>query len=276
MYLAQTQHPKAPITLSTLTKYKKQGEKFSCLTCYDASFAHVMQHADIDSILVGDSLGMVVQGHTSTLPVTVADMAYHTANVARANSHAFIMTDLPFMSYATLSDAINSSRAVMQAGAHAIKIEGGSELAPIVEVLTKNGVPVCVHLGLTPQSVNVFGGYKVQGKTDAAAQKLLDDVQILQKAGTALFLLECVPSALAKAVTDSVSVPVIGIGAGVDTDGQVLVMHDMLGVYTKKPAKFVKDFLNDENNQTGDIIGAFANFHQAVKTKTFPSIEHTF
>ncbi len=235
-----------------------------------------MQHADIDSILVGDSLGMVVQGHTSTLPVTVADMAYHTANVARANSHAFIMTDLPFMSYATLSDAINSSRAVMQAGAHAIKIEGGSELAPIVEVLTKNGVPVCVHLGLTPQSVNVFGGYKVQGKTDAAAQKLLDDVQTLQKAGAALFLLECVPSALAKAVTDSVSVPVIGIGAGVDTDGQVLVMHDMLGVYTKKPAKFVKDFLNDENNQTGDIIGAFANFHQAVKAKTFPGIEHTF
>lgn len=273
-YLADK--PKAPITLSTLAKYKKNGEKFSCLTCYDASFAHLMGLAQIDTILVGDSLGMVVQGQSSTLPVTVADMAYHTANVARGNHHALIITDLPFMSYATLDDAIVSSRAVMQAGANVVKIEGGSELAPIVQTLSQNGVPVCVHLGLTPQSVNVFGGYKVQGKTDAQAEKLLKDCEVLVNAGASMILLECVPSSLAKKVTDSVIVPVIGIGAGVDTDGQVLVMHDMLGVYTRKPAKFVKDFLNDAGNETGDIVGAFKNFHRAVKNKTFPSAEHSF
>lgn len=165
------------ITLTTLQKKKQAGEKFSCLTCYDASFAHAMQTAGIDTILVGDSLGMVVQGHSSTLPVSVADMAYHTTNVARANTHALIITDLPFMSYATVADAVASSRAVMQAGANVVKIEGGSELAPIVELLSKNGVPVCVHLGLTPQSVNVFGGYKVQGKDESSAKKLLNDAQ---------------------------------------------------------------------------------------------------
>ncbi|STZ07522.1 3-methyl-2-oxobutanoate hydroxymethyltransferase [Moraxella caprae] len=271
-YLTHT----APITLSTLAKYKKQGEKFSCLTCYDASFAYLMAQAGIDVILVGDSLGMVVQGQASTLPVTVADMVYHTANVARANRHALIMTDLPFMSYATLPDAIASSRAVMQAGANMVKIEGGSELADTVKVLTDNGVPVCVHLGLTPQSVNVLGGYKVQGKTDTQADKLLKDCEVLVNAGAGMIVLECVPAKLAKAVTERFAVPVIGIGAGVDTDGQVLVMHDMLGVYTQKVAKFVKDFLKDDGNETGDILGAFVNFHQAVKNKTFPSVEHTF
>lgn len=271
-YLSHT----TPITLSTLAKYKQTGEKFSCLTCYDASFAHLMQVADIDTILVGDSLGMVVQGQSSTLPVTVADMAYHTANVARGNSHALIMTDLPFMSYATLDDAIASSRAVMQAGANMVKLEGGGELASVVEVLTKNGVPVCVHLGLTPQSVNVLGGYKVQGKTDTQADKLLKDCQILVNAGAVMILLECVPSILAKKVTQSFNVPVIGIGAGADTDGQVLVMYDMLGVYTRKPAKFVKDFLTDAGNATGDVLGAFVNFHRSVKERSFPSHEHTF
>ena len=271
-----TQKSKSPTTLTTLGKFKQTGEKFSCLTCYDASFAAMMEQAGIDVILVGDSLGMVVQGQDSTLPVTVSDMAYHTANVARGNKTALIMTDLPFLSYATLEDAINSSRAVMQAGANLIKIEGGRELAPIVQTLAKAGVPACVHLGLTPQLVNVFGGYKVQGKTDDAAKKLLDDVQILVQAGAAMVLLECVPVALAKAVTDSVPVPVIGIGAGNQTDGQVLVMHDMLGVYTKKPAKFVKDFLNDEQNTDKSIAGAFTNYHQAVKQGVFPSDTHTF
>ena len=271
-YLTQ----KAPITLSTLAKYKKTGEKFSCLTCYDSSFAHLMAVAEIDTILVGDSLGMVVQGQTSTLPVTVADMVYHTQNVARANSHALIMTDLPFMSYATLNDAITNSRVVMQAGANVVKIEGGGELAEIVAVLAKNGVPTCVHLGLTPQSVNVFGGYKVQGKTIEQAEKLLNDCEILVNAGASMILLECVPAELAKKVTEKFSVPVIGIGAGVDTDGQVLVMHDMLGVYTKKAAKFVKDFLKDSGNETGDILGAFVNFHRSVKNKSFPSVEHCF
>lgn len=266
----------APITLNTLNKYKQQGEKFSCLTCYDASFAHLMQTAKIDTILIGDSLGMVVQGHSSTLPVTVADIVYHTANVVRGNNHALIISDLPFMSYATLDDAIKNSRAVMQAGANVIKIEGGSELVQIVSVLANNGVPTCVHLGLTPQSVNVFGGYKVQGKTDAQAQKLLADCQAVVEAGAAMLLLECVPKELAKQVSQTFSIPVIGIGAGVDTDGQVLVMHDMLGVYTRKPAKFVKDFLNDESNESKDILGAFKNFHQAIKDRSFPTLEHSF
>lgn len=266
----------APITLSTLTKFKKNGEKFSCLTCYDASFAHLMQLAKIDTLLVGDSLGMVIQGQASTVPVTLTDMVYHTKNVAKANSHALIMTDLPFMSYATLHDAINSSRAVMQAGANVVKIEGGCELANIVQVLAENGVPTCVHLGLTPQSVNVLGGYKVQGKTELQAEKLLKDCEILVDAGASMILLECVPSELAKTVTQRFAVPVIGIGAGVDTDGQVLVMHDVLGVYTRKPAKFVKNFLTDDGNETGDILGAFCHYHESVKNKTFPSFKHSF
>ena len=167
---AATTKPKLPVTLSTLNKLKANGETFSCLTCYDASFAAAMQVAGIDTILIGDSLGMVVQGQTSTLPVTIADMVYHTQNVARANSHALILCDLPFMSVATLERALDASQAVMQAGAHVVKIEGGAELAKIVSVLANNGVPTCVHLGLTPQSVNVFGGYKVQGKTDTQAE----------------------------------------------------------------------------------------------------------
>lgn len=273
-YLSET--PKSPITLSSLNKLKANGETFSCLTCYDASFAHAMQVAEIDTILVGDSLGMVVQGQTSTLPVTVADMVYHTQNVARANRHALILCDLPFMSVATLERAIDASLAVMQAGANVVKIEGGAELAEIVSVLAKNGVPTCVHLGLTPQSVNVFGGYKVQGKTKSQAEKLLKDCEVVVNAGASMLLLECVPAELAKKVRDSFAVPVIGIGAGVDCDGQVLVMHDMLGVYTRKPAKFVKNFLTDDSNETGDIIGAFRAYHQAVKARTFPTLEHSF
>lgn len=271
-YLQKT----TPITINTLNQYKAKGEKFSCLTCYDASFAHLMKLAKIETILVGDSLGMVVQGQSSTLPVSVADMVYHTANVARSNDYALIMTDLPFMSYATMADAIANSRAVMQAGANVVKIEGGSTLVPIVQVLADNGVPTCVHLGLTPQSVNVLGGYKVQGKTKSGADKLMQDCQAVVDAGAAMLLLECVPSCLAKTITQSFAVPVIGIGAGVDCDGQVLVMHDMLGVYTQKPAKFVKDFLNDEHNTTGGILGAFENYHQSVKSQRFPSLEHGF
>ena len=273
---ATTSTSKPPVTLSTLNTLKANGETFSCLTCYDASFAHAMQVAEIDTILIGDSLGMVVQGQASTLPVTVADMVYHTQNVARANSHALILCDLPFMSVATLERALDSAQAVMQAGAHVVKIEGGSELANIVATLATNGVPTCVHLGLTPQSVNVVGGYKVQGKTESQADKLMADCAAVVNAGAALLLLECVPAELAKKVRETFPVPVIGIGAGVDCDGQVLVMHDMLGVYTRKPAKFVKNFLHDEGNQTHDITGAFRAYHQAVKERTFPTLEHSF
>lgn len=276
MTISAVTQPPSPVTLSTLKRYKKNGEPFSCLTCYEASFAAAMQQAQIDTILIGDSLGMVVQGHGSTLPVTVADMVYHTQNVARANSHALILCDLPFLAYATLPDAIANSRAVMQAGAHVVKIEGGAELVPIVRLLADNGVPTCVHLGLTPQSVNLFGGYKVQGKTDSAAAKLLEDCRAVVEAGAAILLLECVPATLAAQITAEFAVPVIGIGAGADCDGQVLVMHDMLGVYTRKPAKFVKDFLTDDSNLSGDIVGAFRAYHQAVKNRAFPTAEHSF
>lgn len=260
------------IRLSTLQEYKAKGEKFSCLTCYDASFAAAMQEAEVDTILIGDSLGMVVQGETSTLPVTVEHMAYHTAAVARGNSHALIICDLPFMSYATVEDAVASSRAVMQSGAHVVKVEGGAWLADTVRVLTQSGTPVCVHLGLTPQSVNVMSGYRVQAKEDAAIEQLMTDCQAVVDAGAAILLLECVPVHVAKKVTESFAVPVIGIGAGVDCDGQVLVMHDMLGVQQGKPAKFVKNFLAETNT----VTEAFAAFHTAVKNKTYPADEHSF
>lgn len=268
------------ITLSTLKKYKKEGRKFSCLTCYDAMFAKMMQNAEVDTILIGDSLGMVVQGHDSTLPVTVDDIAYHAANVARSNQHALIMADLPFMSYVTLEDTITNTRKIMQAGAHVIKLEGGAELSESVAALTAAGAPICVHLGLTPQSVNVFGGYKVQGKTEDSAAKLMSDVEAVVAAGAALILLECVPASLAKQVTESVDVPVIGIGAGPDTDGQVLVMHDMLGVTHGRTARFVHDFLTDERNKNseyaGSVEGAFALFHQSVIEGSYPQPEHQF
>lgn len=263
------------ISLTDLRKFKAEGRKFSCLTCYDASFAKVFEQAEVDSILVGDSLGMTIQGHESTLPVTVADMVYHTQAVARSNRHAFIMTDLPFMSYATLEDALKHSRDVMQAGAHAVKVEGGAWLAETVRTLTRNGVPVCVHLGLTPQSVHVFGGYKLQAKTRSAADQLLADCEAVVEAGAALLLLECVPAALAKEVTEKFGVPVIGIGAGSDTDGQVLVVQDMLGLTSGKVARFVRNFMKEQAGEYA-ILDAIKAYHQAVLSKEFPAKEHTF
>jgi len=263
-------------TLSTLKKFKKDGTKFTCLTCYDAMFARMMEKAEIDTILVGDSLGMVVQGHESTLPVTVNDMAYHTANIARSNKQALILADLPFMSYALESEAIANSRQLMQAGAHVIKIEGGRELSRLVATLAQAGTPTCVHLGLTPQSVNVFGGYKIQGRSDEAADKLLADAKAVVEAGAALLVLECVPAELAKTVTEAVAVPVIGIGAGADTDGQVLVMHDMLGMVHGRAPRFIHDFLTDERNMERSIEGAFALYQQSVREGSFPQAQHQF
>lgn len=263
-------------TLSTLNTFKKDGIKFTCLTCYDAMFARMMDNAQIDTILIGDSLGMVVQGHDSTLPVTVADMAYHTANVARSNKQALILADLPFMSYTTLPEAIANSRQLMQAGAHVVKIEGGQELCELVTILAQAGTPTCVHLGLTPQLVNVFGGYKVQGRGEDAAHKLLQDAKALVAAGAALLVLECVPAELAKAVTTAVAVPVIGIGAGADTDGQVLVMHDMLGMVHGRVPRFVHDFLTDTRNITHSIEEAFALYKQSVTDGSFPTEQHQF
>jgi len=264
------------ISLSDLRQFKTQGRKFSCLTCYDASMAKGMEVAEIDTILIGDSLGMTIQGHDSTLPVTVADMAYHTAAVRRANQHAFVLCDLPFMSYATLNDALLNSKTVMQAGAQMVKIEGGEWLAETVEVLTRNGIPVCVHLGLTPQSVQVFGGYKLQAKTREAADQLIADCKAVVDAGAGVLLLECVPAQMGKEIAELFpQVPVIGIGAGADTDGQVLVVQDMLGLTFGKVARFVRNFMKEQAGETA-IVDAFKAYHVAVQEQSFPAKEHTF
>ena len=264
------------ISLSDLKKIKAEGRKFSCLTCYDASMAKAMEIAEIDSILIGDSLGMTVQGRDSTLPVTIEDMAYHTAAVRRVNNHSFIMTDLPFMTYATLNDALVNSKTVMQAGAQMVKVEGGAWLSETVEVLTRNGIPVCVHLGLTPQSVHVFGGYKLQARTREAADKLIADCRAVVEAGAALLLLECVPAQLGKEITELFpEIPVIGIGAGHETDGQVLVVQDMLGLTFGRVAKFVRNFMKEQSDKT-NILNKFKTYHAAVKDGSFPAPEQTF
>ncbi|ENW85876.1 MULTISPECIES: 3-methyl-2-oxobutanoate hydroxymethyltransferase [Acinetobacter] len=264
------------VSLSDLRRFKADGRKFSCLTCYDASMAKAMEIAEVDSILIGDSLGMSIQGRDSTLPVTVADMAYHTAAVRRGNQHAFIMTDLPFMSYATLNDALQSSKTVMQAGAQMVKMEGGAWLAETVQVLTRNGIPVCVHLGLTPQSVHVFGGYKLQARTRAAADQLIADCKAVVEAGAALLLLECVPAQLGQEITELFpQIPVIGIGAGAATDGQVLVVQDMLGLTFGHTAKFVRNFMQEQSGATA-ILDAFKAYHAAVLDGSFPAPAQTF
>ena len=261
------------ITVNTLQKMKAQGEKIAMLTCYEASFAVLMNGAGVDVLLVGDSLGMVVQGHTSTLPVSLQEMCYHTAAVARGNSEALIVADLPFGAYQQSKEqAFAASAELMAAGAHMVKLEGCVWIADSTYFLQMRGITVCAHIGLTPQSVNAFGGYRVQGKGDAAAQALLNDAKAHDEAGAALILMECVPAALAKQVTESVNSPTIGIGAGVDCDGQVLVMHDMLGIFPGKTARFVKNFMDGQTS----IQGAVKAYVDAVKGKTFPALEHTF
>lgn len=260
-------------TISTLLGLKQKGEKIAMLTAYDATFAQAACQAGVDVLLVGDSLGMVLQGHDSTLPVSLADMAYHTAAVKRGNQGALLISDLPFMAYATLEQTFASSAALMQAGAHMVKLEGAAWLAEPVRQLAERGVPVCAHLGLTPQAVNVFGGYKVQGRGDAAARQLRADAVALEQAGAAMLLLECVPSELAAEISQSVKIPVIGIGAGSATDGQVLVLHDMLGLsLTGRAPKFVKNFMEGQPS----IQAALAAYVHAVKAVNFPGEEHGF
>ena len=261
------------ITVSTLNKMKQAGEKIAMLTCYEASFASLMSDAGVDMLLVGDSLGMTVQGHDSTLPVTLVDMVYHTRAVARGNKNAMIVTDLSFGSFQQNKEqAFAAAVELMQAGAHMVKLEGGVWMAETTEFLQMRGIPVCAHIGLTPQSVNAFGGYKVQGKGDVAAQALLADAQAPADAGAALVLMECVPAALAAEVTHSISCPTIGIGAGVDCDGQVLVMHDMLGVFPGKTARFVRNFMQGQDS----IQAAVSAYVNAVKKSEFPAAEHQF
>jgi 3-methyl-2-oxobutanoate hydroxymethyltransferase len=261
------------ITVTSLQALKQKGEKITMLTCYDATFAHAASEAGVEVLLVGDSLGMVLQGHDSTLPVTTADMAYHVACVKRGNQGALIMADLPFMSYATLEQTYTNSAALMQAGAHLVKIEGAAWLAESIRLLADRGIPVCAHMGLTPQSVNVLGGYKVQGRLETQARQMRADAITLEQAGAAMLLLECVPSELAQEISHAVKIPVIGIGAGSATDGQVLVMHDMLGLsITGRVPKFVKNFMVGQP----DIQAAFRAYVSAVKDVSFPGTEHGF
>ena len=260
------------INLHTLIQMKRDGDKFACLTAYDASFSQLVSEAGAEVILVGDSLGMVLQGNDSTLPVSGEEMAYHTACVSRGNKGALIMADLPFMSYATPEQAMQSAAALMQSGAHLVKLEGAAWLAETVTLLGERGIPVCAHLGLTPQAVNLLGGYKVQGRSEDSAATLLADARTLEQAGAAMLLLECVPSALAKAVTDAVSIPVIGIGAGIDTDAQVLVLHDILDVTPGRKPRFVKNFMAEADS----IQGAVKAFVDAVHDQSFPQPEHGF
>ncbi len=261
----------AKITVRTLQQKKTDGHKFTSLTAYDATQAHWVSTAGIDVILVGDSLGMVVQGHASTVPVTLDDMVYHTSAVARGNTDSLLMADMPFMGAATLERALDGAHRLMAAGAEMIKLEGAGWLAPTVEALAHNGVPVCVHLGLTPQSVHKFGGFRVQGK-GAAGDQLIADARALVDAGADIILVECIPSDLAQRLTEAVSVPVIGIGAGPDVDGQVLVLYDMLGMNPGKNARFVRDFMAD----TSTPQAAITAFDQAVRKGEFPAEEHQF
>lgn len=262
----------AKITTAVLQKMKQQGNKISMLTAYDASFAKLFAEQGVEVLLIGDSLGMVLQGHSDTLPVTVSDIAYHTRAVRAGAPDAFVIADMPFMSYGTLEQALQSVVPLMQAGANMVKLEGGDFLLPTVKALTERGVPVCGHLGLTPQSVHIFGGYKVQGKTDAAADAMVEQAQALQAAGAQLLVLECIPTTLAKRITEALSIPVIGIGAGNVTDGQVLVMHDLLGISSGYIPKFSKNYLA----QTGEIRSAIAAYVSEVKSLTFPANEHSF
>lgn len=261
------------ITVNTLRKMKAEGNKIAMLTCYEASFAALMNEAGVDILLVGDSLGMTVQGQSSTLPVSLDDMCYHTSAVARGNSEAMIVADLPFGAYQQSKEqAFAASARLMAAGAHMVKLEGGVWMADTTQFLQQRGIPVCAHIGLTPQSVHAFGGYRVQGKGDVAAQALMADAKAHEQAGADVVLMECVPAQLVRQVTQALSCPTIGIGAGVDCDGQVLVMHDMLGVYPGKTAKFVKNFMDGQSS----IQDAVAAYVAAVKAQTFPAQEHIF
>lgn len=261
-----------PTTTYTLRNLKQDKKKFATLTAYDFSFARLFADEGVGVLLVGDSLGMTVQGNDSTLPVTVEEIAYHTRAVRRGAPNCLLLADLPFMAYATPEQAFANSAKVIRAGANMVKIEGGRWLVETVEMLTERTVPVCGHLGLTPQSVNLFGGYKVQGRDEKTAQTLLDDAQALEAAGTQLLVLECVPVELAKRVTEALLIPVIGIGAGNVTDGQILVMHDAFGVTGGHLPKFAKNFLAE----TGSIRAAVRQYIMEVESGSYPGNEHSF
>ena len=261
------------LTLTDLARMRSAGDKIAMLTCYDASFAQACELAGVDALLIGDSLGMVVQGHDSTLSVTLADIAYHTATVARGCQRPLIIADMPFGSFQESPQlAFRNSTVLMAAGAQMVKIEGGVEMAETTRFLSSRGVPVCAHVGLTPQSVHQLGGYRVQGKDDSGAARLLADAHAQEDAGASLIVIEAGPAPLAAQVSGELSIPTIGIGAGKDCSGQVLVLHDMLDVAPGKKARFVKNFMAGQ----GSIRDAIATYVAAVKDGTFPAPEHCY
>ena len=261
------------VTIPKLQERARSGEKLAMLTCYDASFAAVSDEAGVDILLIGDSLGMVIQGHDSTLPVTLEQAEYHVRCVARGSSRALVLADLPFGSYQeSPSQAMRSAARLMAAGAGMVKLEGGAPMVESTRFLVERGIPVCAHIGLTPQSVHTLGGYRVQGKSDDSAERLVADAKALEAAGAAIVLMEAMPAAVARRVTESLTVPTIGIGAGPDVSGQVLVVYDMLDIYPGRKARFVKNFMEGAPS----VKAAIEAYVKAVKAKTFPAAEHSF
>ena len=261
-------------TVSTLKKQKENKEKITMLTCYDYSMAKLMDEAGIEILLIGDSLGNTMLGYDTTLPVTMEDMIAHTAAVSRGAKNAFVLADMPFMSYQTsVYDAVvNAGRLMKEGHAHGVKLEGGARVCPQIEAIVAADIPVCAHIGLTPQSINAFGGFKVQGKSEEAARQLVEDAKKVEAAGASMLVMECVPDKLAEIITNTISIPTIGIGAGAGCDGQVLVNQDMLGMFHDFTPKFVKQFAN-----VGEIMmQAFKDYSAEVKAGTFPAQEHTY
>ena len=261
-----------PITISKLLAMRAEGEKIAMLTAYDSTMSALLNRSGVETILIGDSLGNVIQGHSSTTPVTVEHVAYHTECVARANTHAFIIADLPFASYGDPVQALDSAAELMRAGADMVKLEGGDWQIDIIQYLVERSVPVCAHLGLLPQSVHILGGYKVQGKSKDAASLMLEQAIACEQAGAQMIVLEAIPSSLGKLITESLSIPTIGIGAGANCSGQVLVLQDMLGISPGKPPKFVKNFMDGH----ASIEAAVKASVREVKSGKFPGPEHGF
>lgn len=262
-----------PVTITTLAAMKRAGEKITSLTAYDYSFASLLDRVGIEVIIVGDSLGMVLQGHETTLPVTVEDMIYHSRCVARGCKRALIVVDLPFMSYeATREQALASAGRIMQSGAHMVKLEGGATMVETVRFLTERSIPVCGHLGLTPQAIHQMGGFRVQGRDPEAAARIRADARALQEAGAGLLVLESMPAGLARTISAELRIPTIGIGAGVHCDGQVLVLQDLLGIYPRPTPKFAKNFMQGRTS----IESAVQAYVEAVRKGEFPGPEHTF
>ena len=261
------------VSIPQLQERARAGEKLAMLTCYDASFAAISDEAGVDILLIGDSLGMVIQGHDSTLPVTMGETEYHVRCVARGSDRALVIGDMPFGSFQeSPAQAFHNAARLIAAGAQMVKLEGGAVMAKTTAFLVERGIPVCAHIGLTPQSVHALGGYRVQGKDGDAAERLIADARTLEAAGASIVLMEAMPAALAKRVTEALHVPTIGIGAGVEVSGQVLVVYDMLDIYPGKKPRFVKNFMQGATS----VKGAIEAYVKAVKAKSFPAAEHSF